>query len=551
MKPITTRIGRQTVEIEPTVIDRIVSYFNPVAGRNRLQARLQMAVVGGYTGARRDRKQTKNWATTDSDADSVILPDLPTLRDRSRDLERNSPLAGGSIATKTTNIVGTGLKPRAAIDRDILKGLTEEQADAWERAAVREFLLAVGSDDWDVEKHHNFFASQDLVFRSVLSAGDILVNLPRIKRPGNPYSIRGNFIEADRICNENFQSDTETLVAGVEKDIYGAPVQYHVAKFHPGSRLAKKREWTKLKAYDSFGRPLALHVYRKRRPGQTRGVPDLAAVVEMLKSFGDYTDSELHAAVVASLFTVFVKSRNPEEVLVDQETKDKRIDTGDMALGSGSVIGLYPDEDITIANPGRPNAAAESFLRTMAEQIGVALELPYELLMKHFTASYSAARAALLEAWRFFMTQRTWLAGKYCQPIWDAVITEAVALGRLPAPGFFSDPLIRQAYLGCEWVGDAMGHIDEGKAVKAATERVTNGFSTLADETTKLTGGDWERNHRQQVKEKKARDKDGLTPLETLPAAAPRPVIPPEPEEPEQPDDTTDLEDETKGGSPE
>jgi lambda family phage portal protein len=545
MKALSVRFGGKTIDIEPTMVDRVVNYFNPVAGRNRLQARLQMAMVGGYTGARRDRKQTQNWATTQTDADSVIIPDLPTLRDRARDLERNAPLACGAIATKTTCVVGTGLKPRAAIDRDVLTGLDDEQADAWERAAMREFQLATADDNWDVENHHNFLASQDLVFRSVLSSGDILVNLPRIKRPGNPYSLRANFIEADRVCNENFAGDSASLVAGVEKDANGAPLAYHVARFHPGNRLASKREWSKLKAFDSQGRPLCLHIYRKRRPGQTRGVPDLAPVVEMLKSFADYTDSELHAAVVSSLFTVFVKSRNPEDIFVDQATKDQRIDTGDMKLGSGSVIGLYPDEDITLANPNRPNTGAGVFLEAMAEQIGVALELPKELLVKHFTASYSAAQAALLEAWRFFLTARAWLAQKYCQPIWDAVITDAIAMGRLPAPGFFSDPIIRRAYLGCEWAGDAKGHIKETEAVTAASARVEGGFSTLAEETTKLTGGDWERNHRQQVKEKKARDRDGLTPV--APAA---PAVSVEPPVEADPDDTTDLEDETKGGSP-
>lgn len=520
-------MSRRLPTIEPNIIDRLVTFVDPIAGARRLQARMQLAMVGGYTGARRDRKQTQNWKPNADDADGAILPDLPILRDRSRDLERNSPLAGGAIATKVTNVVGTGLKPRPAIDRDVLSDLKEAQADAWERAALREFFLAVCSRDWDIERHHDFFQSQDLVFRSVLSAGDILVNFPRIPRPGNPYPLRANFIEADRICNPGFGADTATRVAGVDKDQYGAPVRYHVAAFHPGSsRTVAKREWRELRAFDDQGRPLCLHLYRKRRPGQTRGVPDLAPVVEMLKSISDYTDNELHASVVASLFTVFVKSMNPADTLVDQDAKQtERIDTKDIKLGSGSIVGLWGDEDITIANPGRPNAAAEVFLRAMAEQVGVALELPYELLVKHFTASYSAAQAALLEAWRFFLTCRHWLKESYCQPVWDMVITDAIARGRLSAPGFFSDPIIRRAYLGCEWVGDARGHIDEVKAVNAAKLREEAGYSTKAEETTKLTGGDWERNHRQQVKEKRARDADGLTVIDT-PVAAP----PPEPD---------------------
>lgn len=519
MNPLTLRIGGKEITVEPTFVDRVVNYFSPRHGVDRMRARTQMAVAGGYTGARRDRKQTSAWNPGDGDADTVILYDLPTLRERSRDLERNSPLATGAIATKVTNVVGTGLKPRSAIDRDILTGLSEEQADAWERAAEREFKLATSGKDFDIEGQLNFYQSQDLVFRAQLSAGDIFINLPRIPRPNNPYTLRANFIEADRVCNPKGVPDKANLVAGIEKDANGATIKFHVAKFHPGNfRYTKKREWLELKAVDAQGRRLVLHVYRKRRVGQSRGVPDLAPVVELIKQHTTYTDNEIQAAVVSSLLTVVIKSNNPNPELVDQNAKaTERINSDGIKLGSGSIIGLWPDEDISVVDPKRPNVAAEAFLHAMAEQIGAAIEMPFEILVKHFTASYSAAQAALLEFWRYVISCRFWLAADYCQPIWETVITEAVALGRLPAPGFLTDPLIRMAYLGCEWVGDARGHIDENKAVNAAAKRVDEGFATLAEETTKLTGGNWESNHRQQVKERKMRDRDGLTPPEKQP----------------------------------
>lgn len=494
-------------EIKQTLLDRAIGHLFPTVGARRLQARMTMAIAGGYTGARRDRRQTSAWRPGSGDADSAILFDLPTLRERSRDLERNAPLAAGAINTKVTSIVGTGLKPRAAIDRDILKGLTEDQADAWERAAEREFKLATSGDDFDIERFHSFTESQDLVLRSTLSAGDILVNFVRKARPNNPYTLRLNFIEADRVCNENGQADTATLIAGVEKDDSGAPVKYHVSKFHPGNiRNLKNREWVKLDAYDKAGRRKVLHIYRKLRPGQTRGVPDLAPVIEMLKQFSTYTENELHASVVNSIFTVFVKTKtgNPTFQQVGSDGKavaPQQANTDGLELGSGNMVGLTENDEIEFADPTRPNSSAEAFLRAMAEQVGVAIELPYELLVKHFTASYSAARAALLEAWRFFMRSRAWLASKYCQPVWETVITEAVARGRLAAPGFFTDPLVRMAYLGCEWVGDAMGQLDENKAVEASTKRVTGGFSTRAKETVLLNGGDWERDERQRQKE--------------------------------------------------
>ena len=61
-----------------------------------------MALYGDYTGARKDRRQTQAWQTIDGSADQVTLPDLPALRERSRDLIRNAPLATGAINTVVT-----------------------------------------------------------------------------------------------------------------------------------------------------------------------------------------------------------------------------------------------------------------------------------------------------------------------------------------------------------------------------------------------------------------------------------------------------------------
>jgi lambda family phage portal protein len=494
-------------EVKQTLLDRVIGYFDPAAAAERYRARMVMAIAGGYTGGRRDRRQTYTWQAGNGDADAAILPDLPTLRARSRDLERNAPIAAGAIATKVTSVVGTGLKPRASIDRDVLKGLGEEQADAWERAAEREFRLATAGKDFDIECGHNFLQSQDLVFRSVLSAGDIFVNLPRKARANNPYTLRLNFIEADRVCNPHGKADSTTLSAGIEKNEDGAPKTIHVAKHHPGNLInGAKRDWLPVPVYNRAGRRQILHIYRKLRPGQTRGVPDLAPITELLKQFSTYTENEIHAATVASLFTVFIKNTtgnpaiNMAQLGASQPTAP---DTRDIKLGSGNVLGLRADESIEFADPKRPNTSAETFLRAMAEQIGVALELPYEILVKHFTASYSAARAALLEAWRFFLRSRVWLAEEYCQPIWEEVITEAIARGRLAAPGFFADPLVRMAYLGCEWTGDAQGQINEGDAVEAAEKRISARLSTRAKETAQLTGGDWERDERQRQKEER------------------------------------------------
>lgn len=503
------------IEVQENLFDKVVRYVNPVQANRRLHARIIGAIAGGYIGARRDRRATSEWTTRSGDADADTLFDLPTLRDRSRDLERNNPLAGGAINTNCTNIVGTGIKLQARIDRDAL-GMTEEEADAWESNVEREWRLFAESKDCDVERTLNLYSQQELILRSCLVSGDVFVLLPHIERNGNPYGLKIQVVEADRVSNKDNIADSDMLSGGVEKDKNGAPVAYHIRDDHPGKMHGSfKGTWRVILAFgQKTGRRNVLHLFRKLRPGQTRGIPYLAPVIEPLKQLGNYTESELMASVISSMFTVFIKSDLGETdfapMMPTAETGAKSSDE-DIKLASGAIVGLAPGESIETANPGRPNAAFDPFIMAILRQVGVGLELPFEILIKHFTASYSAARAALLEAWKFFLSRRAWLSAEFCQMVYEAWMEEAVAIGRISAPGFFRDPIIRAAYLGSEWIGPAKGMINETDEVGAANERVNMGISTLAEETAQLTGGDWERKHRQRTKEQRMRVEAGLT----------------------------------------
>ena len=145
-----------------------------VAGR-RLVARQTLALMGGgYTGARRDRASLAAWATSAGSPEADVIADLPMLRARSRDAERNQPVATGVINTTTTHAVGTGLTCNPKIDAAHL-GLSDEQADAWQKHTRRRFLAWFTSKDCDLGRRQNGYQLQDLALRTVLSSGDAQV----------------------------------------------------------------------------------------------------------------------------------------------------------------------------------------------------------------------------------------------------------------------------------------------------------------------------------------------------------------------------------------
>lgn len=525
--------------VEPTRLDRLIAYVSPRHALKRLETRARLALgetlmkgfsAEAYTGASRSRKSLKSWNPWSGSANADLLPEHEDLRARSRDLIRNSPLGAGAVNTTVTNVVGTGLRLQPQIDREAL-GLSDEEADRWERRALRLYRAWSESEECDYTRIQNMAGLQDLVFRSTLGSGDVLTIRRFDRREGDVLGLKVQLVEGDRVSNPNYTLDLERLAGGVEIDETGSPVAYHVLNHHPGDRYLffarGAEEWARIPVRgESSQERIAILHFERRRPGQLRGEPYLSPVIEKLKQLDRYADAELLATVISSMFTVFIKAETAGFGLQSADT-GVTPEADEVHLGSGSIVELGEGESIEVADPSRPNQAFDPFVFAILRQIGTALELPLELLIKEFRNSYSASRAALLEAWKFFRKRREWIAGTFCQPIYGWVIAEAVARGILDAPGFFEDPILRKAWLGAAWTGPTPGQLDPQREVNASRDRIRIGVSSLAVETQAMTGLDWEVVHAQRAKERRARVAAGLESIETDPSTGQKAAAPP------------------------
>lgn len=224
------------------------------------------------------------------------------------------------------------------------------------------------------------------------------------------------------------------------------------------------------------------------------------------------------AALVQSFFTAWIITKTDQSEIPIGE-----VGTGDIAgvpsanpvendlsesrseyeMGPGTVAHLAQDEDIKFGSPNIPTTGFDSFVKTFCQMTGAALGEPYEVLMKEFNASYSASRAALLEAWEEFRMRRSWFVSDFCQPVYEVWLAEAVARGRVQAPGFFTDPMIRAAWCGARWIGPVQGQLDPLKEANAAVILTEHGFKTHEQVTLEMGGGDWESNMEQLAMEKR------------------------------------------------
>lgn len=512
-------------------LDRAIEAIDPQRALRRAHARGALAYIGGsdsYASTDPRRRVLRGWDPRPSSADAATIPALVDLRAQSRDLIRKNPIAGGAIATQVASVVGTGLSVQPQILAKRL-GLSVEAAAAWEAEAKEWFELWESRPEWcDVCGDLNFYAAQDLVMRSACESGDCFSMLPMIRQGDEPLETKFQLIEADRVCNPRVAyttESTEEFIGGIKCDKYGRPMQAAIADKHPGGISYGTNTWTIVDFFGAnTGRRNLIQLIPKLRPGQRRGVPYLAPIIEIVHQLGTYTDAEVRAAVVSAAFTVFVKMPVPEKPPplnmstngTPQQSAAAPVAGQQLAnevrLESGAILDLAPGEDVAFADPARPNEKFDPFVQAVFVQIGMALEIPYEVLISRFTASYSAARAALLRFWLTVRRRREWLAAGWCQPVYEAVISECVMRGKLKAPGFLRDPLIRAAYLRSVWIGDAPGTINPKDEAEAAKTRLEIGITDKPQETIAFSGRNWEDVQAQRKRVKAIETEDGTLP---------------------------------------
>ena len=465
----------------------------------------------GEAGASWHKRGTKGFNAPSGSPREDIDQNNYTLRQRARMLYMAAPVATSAIRTNRTNVVGIGLQLKSRINRDLL-GMDQLEAEKWQRKTEDEFALwAERKRACDATGVNDFYSMQQLALISWLTSGDVFVLLKQYEPTLlMPYALRLHIVEADRISTPDKTAkmlfttsgkadNGNVIYDGVEIDKNGMIEAYYIRNNYPFEIGTETTSWVRVEAYgEKTGLPNVLQIIDSERPDQYRGVSYLAQVIEPLLQLRRYTESELSAALIESFFTAFIKTEtSPQDMPfneVGSAIPDIEKEPNEYEMGPGQVNMLRPGEDVIFGDPKRPSNGFDTFMRAICDQIGSALEIPSDLLLKSFNASYSASRAALLEAWKGFKMRREWFACDFCAPVYEAWMCEAVARERISAPGFFTSPEIRAAYLGSEWIGPSQGQLDPVKEITAEILAVSEGFSTREQSTIRLNGGQWDTN---------------------------------------------------------
>lgn len=469
-----------------------------------------------------------DWNPVAASADADLLPDLQSLTARSRDLNRNNGVMSGAQQTLRDNIVGSTLRLSTAPDYRLL-GKTLEWALVWGNNTEAKFRSWADTTECDAGRSLNLLGLTLQVLGGAMLNGDAAALPLWLPRGDARWGTRMLVVESDRLSTPLGLEHRDDIRAGVEMDRYGAPLAYHFLKRHPGDAygfgvagLAAGQpalEWERVPAYTAWGRRQVVHLMDRERTGQSRGRPIVSAVMGEFRMAGKYASNELKASVANSLVAAFLESdlsqeasaalfgEDPRAVWSKSASGASRTNSDLRKLEAGAVIPLPVGARLSSFAPNRPNQAFEAFMLAVMRNIAAGMNMPYELLLKDFSrTNYSSARAALLEAWRYFNGRRRWLTDYWLRAVYELWLEEAVNAGEVDAPDFYAN---RYAYSRARFIFGGRGWVDPVKEAQAAQMRMQMGLSTLERECAEQ-GEDYEEVLDQLAMERRMRAERGL-----------------------------------------
>lgn len=366
-------------------IDNVVSFVNPEAGLRRTKARLADQIISErhYEGASKGRR-TDGWIVTSTNANEEIRPAIETLRERSRDLTRNNPIAGRAKQVIVSNTIGHGIKTNFVVGETQAK----DHNDLW--------LKWAESVECDFEGLRDIYGLQYLAMHTIVESGAVLVRRVRLtaaERGTVPFKIQ--LLEPDFI--DMSKDQVENSIQGIKFDAKGKVVGYWLFESHPGDKSRVSIKSNLVPASE------VKMVFRVDRPGQIHGVPWAHPVMITLKDLDEYLDFTMMKQKVSAAFAAFV-----HDIEGVSDTTGKKAPVSDKMEPGGIEI-LPNGKSITFANP--PSVGDfDPFVRLNLRNIAIGYGITYEALSSDLSmVNFTSGRMGWLEfqrnidSWRWHM----------------------------------------------------------------------------------------------------------------------------------------------------
>lgn len=418
------------------LLDKAIGWVAPRAAVRRVVARQVLDELRGYDGAQKGRRSS-SFRRGERSANASVGKALPALRERSRELVRNTFLGARALDVLSTHIVSPDLSVRF----DTGSKLADKQAQALWNEWVQ---------SCDIEGETGFTGLLTLAVRAQLEGGDSIIRMidrPFLEGRAVPLALQvgeGDLIDESRDASA-LTGKASRARLGVELGDWDQRLGYWLHRQAPGEpwRFDKARTDSIL-----IPREELCHLYRRLRPGQVRGVPVFAPVLIATRDFADLMDALVVKARMEAAIGLIVKGNDStasvgQAVQAGGQGKD-RIEK----IRPGMVEYLKQGEDIVAFAPAS-NTAFEPVARASLMGISAGVGLTYHQLTGDLSqANYSSLRAGLLE-FRRSVADAQWhmLVPQALHRICERWVDRAIIAGRLrPRAGGYTRQYVMPAH---------------------------------------------------------------------------------------------------------
>lgn len=416
-------------------LDRVIGYFSPKRGAERAAYRIKADLLNGvrnYEGASTGRL-AKGWNAPRGNADTHIARSGQILRDRSRELVRNNPLAAKIVTVHANHFVGPGIVPRA-------------KTGDLERDEAINTLFDEWSNVCHVDGATTFYGLSYLMARMVPQDGECFIRRRRRRiSDGLPVPVQLQLLDSEfcdwsksRIASA---ADENPINLGIEYDRIGRRRGYWMFPYHPYGPWPAGRggNGSAFVPADDIA-----HIF-EAQTNQIRGVPWLAPVMTELKDLRDYELAEnIRKKSEACMVGVITRAAPDGDPILGQFEPGGEDSSGQNAVltdMSGNSVERMEPGAWYVGEPGSKvefntpsiSAGIEAYIRTRQRSIAAGSRMPYSLMTGDFSQdNFASGQLGLLD-YETFVEAIQWhfLIPQGLQRIWDWFVQAGREVGKI------------------------------------------------------------------------------------------------------------------------
>lgn len=426
-----------------------------------LTGRVGQTPFARYAGASHDRIVSR-WFAWLEDPNQELRGTLADLRARSREAVRDNGEAAGLLLDFEADIVGaTGAalqfrarRPRGA-DIRALNDRVERAFWEWARPGVCTIGPAM-----------SFAALQRLMIRTVITDGEFVAL--KVEDPRLPHGFALQVLDPDQIDeaeNRPAGAGQRAVVLGIEVDADGRPARYAIWDRHP-SLPGREKQW--------IAADRVVHVFKRVRAGQLRGIPWFAPALVTWKLGSRYTEAELYQSLLAAAQGGFFESEDGS-IAVPVGADGKPIPIT-MEAVPGTARALPSGWKFSPWEPKHPTANYVGFMKAVKRIVARAFGRSYASLTGDIEAvNFSSMRTdRVREMQQSRMHQQDILVEQFCDVVFATWFRMASLTGAL---GVVSLTSADQAWY-TTWMCTGWPWIDPTKDAAAALMELNMGVTS-------------------------------------------------------------------------